>query len=95
MPDLEYTKSHEFDRVLNYYRAEQEMSSVIFATLNLHKAAKMAIEKLDDGLEESLKASLSIEDRTPLSGSAKPSHRGRGRHKMSPRKAPRSLGVAG
>ena len=64
MRDREYIKSHEFDRVLNYYWAEQELSSGIFTILDLQQAAKLKSEQLADQLEEQPKAHVSIEDRT-------------------------------
>lgn len=64
MPEREYVKSHEFDRVLNYFWAEQELSSSIYAILGLQRAAGLKGEKLAKRLEEQVKAHFSIEDRT-------------------------------
>ena len=64
MPDREYVKSHDFDRVLNYFWAEQELSSGIFSILDLQKAAKLKSEQLLEQLEEQPKANITMEDRT-------------------------------
>ncbi len=64
MPEREYVNSHEFDRVLNYFWAEQELSSGICDILDLQKAAKLKSEQLAEQLEKQPKAHISVEDRT-------------------------------
>ena len=64
MPEREYVKSHEFDRVLHYFWAEQELSTGIFAILNLQKAARLKSDQLAEQLEKQPKAHISMEDRT-------------------------------
>ena len=64
MPERECVNSHEFDRVLNYFWAEQELSSGIFYILDLQKAAKLKSEQLAEQLEKQPKAHISVEDRT-------------------------------
>ena len=64
MPDREYVKSHEFDRVLHYFWAEQELSTGIFTILDLQKAATLKSGQLVEQLEKQRKAHISMEDRT-------------------------------
>ena len=64
MPEREYVKSHEFDRVLNYFWAEQELGNGIYAILDLQKAAGKKSDRLAERLEEQAKVHISIEDRT-------------------------------
>ena len=64
MPDREYVKSHEFDRVLKYFWAEQDLSAGIYAILDLQKTAGLKAGRLAEQLEEQLKAQITGEDRT-------------------------------
>ena len=65
MPEREYVKSHEFDRVLNYHWAEQQISNGIFSVLHLQKAAKSAADQFAGEVEKQVKARTSTEDETP------------------------------
>ena len=56
MAERVYEKSHEFDRVLNYYWAEQEISTGIFGVLEKQKNAKIAADKLAEALAEQRQA---------------------------------------
>ena len=56
MAERVYKKSHEFDRVLNYYWAEQEISTGIFVVLEQQRKAKIAADKLAEALEEQRQA---------------------------------------
>ena len=64
MTERAYIKSHEFDRVLNYFWAEQALSRGIFNILDLQKAANLKSEQLAGQLENQPKARISVEDRT-------------------------------
>ena len=64
MAEREYVKTHEFDRVLHYFWAEQELSSGIFDILNLQKSASLKFGHLAEQLEKQPKAHVVFEDRT-------------------------------
>ena len=64
MTNREYVKSHEFDRVLNYFWAEQELSAGIFTVLELQKAASLKAGQLAEQLEKQPRAHITMEDRT-------------------------------
>ena len=64
MTNREYVKSHEFDRVLNYFWAEQELSAGIFSILDLQKTAILKSGQLAEQLEKQPKANITKEDRT-------------------------------
>ena len=64
MAERVYIKSHEFDRVLNYYWAEQDISNDIFSALDQQREAGLAAGKLAAELERLVEARTCTEDRT-------------------------------
>ena len=66
MSERVYVKSHEFDRVLSYYWAEQEISNGIFSVLERQKRAKMAADQLAKELERLRKAHIYAGEKTHI-----------------------------
>ena len=64
MAERVYIKSHEFDRVLNYYWAEQDISHDIFSALDQQREAGLTAGKLAVALERLVEARTCTEDRT-------------------------------